>query len=270
MPQVEVKPGDVVFTEDGRRAIYAGEIDGQKFVRIVLSREDEEYGVEEWPADKLTPVSRVLTTAPVESYAPAIEKTKVVLAALREEAAAVRASVLDLQKQEREFANAASKYPALQTALDFIEGRITHVAIVPEYSTPSVMTLKDALSDKWDGRLEGLRLLSLFGTDASGKVQWNINRYRDGSGSTWNWIYPFTSKAAAEQFIRDEFSKAIEAWRASGDARAIARFEKCNVELDRPRDWLDHVASLKAARKAEKLTKLRAEISEIEAEQVSA
>lgn len=138
--------GTEVFTEDGRRAIYAGQIDGQYFVRIMLGRDDEDYGYDEWPSDKLTPVSRVLATAPEECFAPAIEAAKADLEAMRSQISVMRESVSDLQAQERALKAAIAKFPALGTAIDFLEGAISHVVIAPNYGEMKISTLSDYLT----------------------------------------------------------------------------------------------------------------------------
>lgn len=261
MPEI----GSEVFVEDGRRAVYAGEIDGQQFVRILLSRDDEEYGYEEWPSDKLTPVSRVLTTAPIERYAPSIEKAKAELEALDEQAALARNSVLDLQRQERELESAVSKFPELATAIDFLEGRITHVAVTPSYGKSSVAPLSEYLCMENDyGRTEGIKLLALFGTDTDRKCRWRVNRYYDGSGS-WTEVVPFKSEADAWAYLRADFEAAVALWR-SGERQHNAHYRAEAFPPDEwPEDWRAHVAKSKADQAAERVAKLRAEIETIEA-----
>lgn len=257
--------GAEVFTEDGRRAIYAGEIGGQKFVRILLSHDDEEYGTEEWPSDKLTPVSRVLKSAPVERYAPAIEAARADMEALRSQIATARENVRDLQNQERDLNAAIAKFPALKTAIDFLEGRITHVVVRPSYGAAKVETFSDYISMKNDyGRTEGIKLLCLFGTSERREVRWSVNRYYDGSGS-WTEIFPFSSEAEAQAFIRDDFAAEIALWR-SGEGRhnAYARAEGIPIE-EWPEDWCQHIAAKRDAQSAEQIERLRAQIAEIEA-----
>lgn len=260
--------GSEVFAEDGRRAIYAGEIDGQQFVRILLSRDDEEYGYEEWPSDKLTPVSRVLTTAPVERYAPAIETAKADLDALREQEGAVRASVLDLQKQEQELKAAIAKFPDLGTAIDFLEGRIMHVVHSPSYGASKVYEWSEYLTMTNDyGRMEGLKLLCLFGTTDRHECRWKLNRYYDGSGS-WFEIVPFKNEADAQAYLRAEFEAELTAWR-SGETRHRAHDRSAGVPADEwPDDWRKHVAALKAQHTAKRVGELREQIAALEAEDV--
>lgn len=259
-----------VFTEDGRRAIYAGQIDGQHFVRILLGRDDEEYGYEEWPADKLTPVSRVLLTAPEERYAPAIEAAKADLEALRSQISTARNSVSELQAQERTLNAAIAKFPALGTAIDFLEGSITHVVVAPTYAKLEVMPLSDYLTMTNDyGRKEGLKLLCLFGVDDRRGIRWSVNRYYDGSGS-WTEVFPFKSEAEALAYVRADFEAELAAWR-NGETRHKAH-ERCKafpVE-EWPADWRAYVEGVNAKRAAEEIARLQAQIAQIEAQQVPA
>lgn len=258
--------GSEVFVEDGRCAIYAGQIDGQHFVRVLLSREDGEYGVEEWPSDKLTPVSRVLTTAPAERYAPQIEAAKADLEALRGQINTAREMVSELQRQERETIAAIAKFPELGAAIDFLEGRITHVTVTPSYGASKVYELSDYLTMKDDyGRHEGLRLLSLFGTDGRGKCRWLANHYYDGSGS-WTEVLAFKSEAEAKAYLRSEFEAELTAWR-SGETRHKAHHRSAGIPAEEwPDDWREHVASAKVKNAAERIAKLQQQIAVIAAE----
>lgn len=265
MPEI----GSEVFVEDGRRAIYAGQIDGQHFVRILLSRDDEEYGVEEWPSDKLTPVSRVLNSAPVERYAPLIEASKADLEVLRNQIAAAREVARDLQTQQKELEAAIAKFPELGTAIDFLEGRITHVAVTPSYGASKVHELSEYLTMKDDyGRAEGLKLLCLFGTcDRNGRNErrWHVNRYYDGSGS-WTHVVPFKSEAEANAHLRTEFEAELTAWR-SGETRHKAHDRSAGIPEDQwPDDWREYVADLKVKNAAKRVSDLREQIAAIEAE----
>lgn len=260
--QIEV--GADVFTESGHKAIYAGEIDGQKFVRIMLGRDDDEYGYEEWPSDKLTPVSRVLATEPFEVLGEKVKAETAKLAEIREEANAVRSSVLDLQRQEKEWKSSAAKFPQIATTLAFLEGRITHV-VIDQYGEISVKRLQDALTyyeNGWGRKTEnGLKLLCLFGHEKGKAPRWAINQYYDGSGS-YTTIDPFESEDAAWAEVRRRADEAFSAWRIDpGKAGHLHRFEKVGVA---PQDWLDHTAAVREEARQTRLSKLREEIALLE------
>ena len=256
--------GAEVFTENGRRAIYAGEIDGQKFVRLLLSRNDEEYGYEEWPSDNLTPVSRVFDSEPDECYAPSIEAAKANLEALNKQALSARNNVMDLQKQEREIAAAIAKFPELGTAIDFLEGRITHVTITPSYGASKVMEWEGFLNSKDDwGSSEGMKLLCLFGKDMNGKCRWSANRYYDGSGS-WTEIVPHKSGIDAWAYLMTQFEAELSLWRA-GEKQHKAHYRaECFPKEEWPADWREHVEAVRAKSDAERIAKLKEQIAEIE------
>lgn len=256
--------GQEVYLEDGRRAIFAGVIGGQNFVRVLLYS-DEEYGREEWPSDKLTPVSRVFEREPCEAYGPRIAEMIDEIERLKESRDAARASVLDLKKQAAEIERSVKKHPDLSLAIDFLEGRITHV-VVEGYFSFEIKTLADVLEQRNDyGRIEGLKLLNLFGTDSSGKTRWVVNRYYDGSGSNTT-VIPFRCLADAEAYIREAHQAALIAWR-SGDAKHGAHaFLKCPVELEWPDDFMAELKAQKIKNAQHTIEHFRKQMAPYEAE----
>lgn len=262
----EFKVGQEVYTEDGRKAEYAGDINGQQFVRIILSRDDEEYGPEEWPSDKLTPVSKVYVTAPLEKLDARVAEMQARISAIREEEAAVRTSVLDLRKQEKEAQAAVAKFPDVQMALDFLEGRITHV-LIENYSKAEVVPLQDALvyhEDRGFGNLteNGLKLLCLFGHEKGKQPRWAINRYYDGSGS-YTTVLPFRSEDDARSELQRRADEAVVAWR--DDVKLAGKVQMYrNAGAYVPDDFAAWLAGMAEAQKAEKIAKLKADLAGLE------
>lgn len=260
MAKFEPTVGQQVFLADGRKAVFAGVIDGQNFVRIMLYQDDE-YGCEEWPSDKLTPVGGVYAHEPQEAYGPKIGEAKTALRELQDQAAKARADVLDLRKQANEIEQSISKYPDFSTAIDFMEGRITHVTIENVYSAPKIETFQDAMTQKSDhGRVEGMRLLCLFGTDERGrKCRWHINRYYDGSGGS-TIIVPHNSYEAAEQYLRERWAEELELWRAGAKSQ-IHAFRDCRINLDWPEEYLADARTSHEKHTAEQVARLEAQIA---------
>lgn len=256
----DVKIGSVVFTESGNKAIYAGEIDGQKFVRIMLQTEDPEEGIDEWPSDKLTPVSRVFASEPAPVVGPMILQLDERISKARQEEVALRTSIEKLRADERVLKAACAKHPEIATALDFLEDRISHV-VIEEYGEIKVVPLQVALSDyemSYGRRTDnGLKLLCLFGHKKGEAPRWAINRYHDGSGS-YTTVTPFRSEAEAVSEVQRRADAAFAAWREGGKDYCLDRFGKAGVTP--PQDYLDHRAAVKAKAVAEKVAKLRAEI----------
>lgn len=255
--------GQEVFTEDGRAAEYAGNIGGQDFVRIILSRHDDEYGEESWPSDKLTPVTKVFLTAPMEKHDKRVAEVAARISALRDEEAAIRRSVLDLQAREKTTIAALAKFPEMKTALDFLEGRITHV-VIQSYGVVEIKPLKDALTqyeDSWGRRVEsGMKLLCLFGHDKGKKPRWAINNYSDGSG-TYTTVDPFTSEYAARAEVQRRADEAFTAWQADGKDNGLNAYRKAGAVI--PQAYHDHCAKVAAASRDARIAELNAQIDKL-------
>lgn len=252
--------GQVVYTEDGRAAEYAGNIGGQDFVRIILTQHNDEYGDESWPSDKLTPVPRVFLSAPMEKHDKRVTDAVAKIAALREEETAIHRSVLDLQEREKEANAALAKFPEMQTALDFLEGRITHV-VTERYGEVTVEPLQDALAyhDENYGRRtpDGIKLLCLFGCKKGENPRWSINRYYDGSGS-WTTIDPFTSEADAHAEVQRRADAAFLAWQTDGKDNGLHAYHKAGAII--PQAFHDHCAQVVAKSRDAKIAELEAQI----------
>jgi hypothetical protein len=275
---VTFEPDQTVYLPDGREAVYVLNYFDTHLVRVVYHHEG---GYDEppysYPEDKITHAARVFAKPPVEVYDKEILKLKGAVERLREEAVAARNEIADAAKSKTAMEKAAAKYPCIQQALDFIEGRITHVVRHDGYGGAEILTLKDAFEqiDRWGGRRipQGMKLLNLFGTDEHGRnVAWGLNEYRDGSGSTRYTIWPARGETEARDTVRVLFKEAIDAWRSGEDKAPNARMVGIKTTLDEnpwleaPDDWLQHQTNLKAEQRAAKIAKLRAEIEKLEAE----
>jgi hypothetical protein len=101
----------------------------------------------------------------------------------------------------------------LETFLAFLSGQITHVVVKKRHDY-EIQSLIDAVeaTDSCDReiRSDGLKLVSIFGCsvegeryegenprDGSFRLDWRVNQYRDGSGSSWDTVYPCESFEAA-------------------------------------------------------------------------
>ena len=258
-----IKIGQEVFLEDGRAAVYAGNISGQDFVRIILSRHDEEYGEEIWPSDKLTPATKVFLSAPMEKHDKRVSDAAARVSALQDEESAIRRSVLDLQAREKEANAALSKFTEMQTALDFMEGRITHV-VVESYGDVTVEPLEEALAyygeDYGRRTIDGIKLLCLFGCKKGEKPRWAINRYYDGSGS-WTTVDPFTSEAAARAEVQSRADAAFAAWEIDGKDNGLRAYLKSGAVI--PQAFHDHCAQVLVASRDAQIADLEGKISKL-------
>ncbi|MBX3490855.1 hypothetical protein [Parvibaculum sp.] len=253
----------VVYTEDGRRCIYAGEIDGQKFVRFLIS--DKETG-DEWPSDRLTPVARVLTSEPVETYGPKIEEQLATLNELRSEVQNAKSELSEIGRNKAAAEKEATRYPDISLMVDFIEGRITHI-VKASYDAPEIATTAEALPylDNY-GRNNGLKLLAIHGHEDDGgrrRVNFHLNQYYDGSGID-TLVYPAHSEDEARQIVRRLFDERIATWRLDQRSHYIESFIKAHPWLDVPEDWAAWDAKNKEESRKAQISKLREELAALE------
>lgn len=258
-----MKTGDVCWLEDGSKAEYVGEFEGRPVVRIFFECGDQETGWDEAPSHNMTVVDRVFHSEPNFVQGPQGKALEAQLAQMREEKAAISQEITALKRERKAAVEAAAKYPQFATALNFLEGRISHV-VVHFYGTWLIKTLGDALEYKEDyGKAAGMKLLCLFGVGRDKKCHWSLNNYPDGSGS-WTIITPFASLSDAEQFVNVKFNEALEAWRRGEKNHGVGVFKKNCDFLVWPDDWLKHEAEQIETQRAAKVEKLRAELAELE------
>lgn len=134
------------------------------------------------------------------------------------------------------------QHEQLKQLEDFIDGRLTHFAELPNWGAPKVLTLED-IRDR-DYPRKDIKLLTLFGR-TNGRLDWKINQYYDGSGS-WTTVVPCTSYDDAHSAIknhileraadiqygpREDVIKAAAAFGVALDPEYVAAF-KANQEAD--------------------------------------
>lgn len=271
------EPDQTVYLPDGREAIYVLANGQDHLVRVIYevegSYDEPPYS---YPSDKITTTREVYAKPPVEVWDKQVEAKREQVRELDRELTAKRAEVRAAESNKIAMENAAAKYPCIQQALDFIEGRITHVVSWTGYGGAKIETLKEAFTqeDTWGGRraFEGMKLLNLFGTNEKGRsTAWGLNAYRDGSGSSQKQIWPAHSEGHAMQIVGDLFFKAVEAWRTGEKNWHTGQVNiddtlKQNPWLTAPDDWLEHQKGIKAKHRAERIEKLREEIAKMEDE----
>lgn len=164
------------------------------------------------------------------------------------------------------------QHQALQRIEDYIDGKFTHFLEVPGYSAPTIVTADNALAkggteyeNRWDKKL---RLLTLFG-DTNGDLQWRINRYSDGSGSSNTEVYPCHNEEEAIDIVRQLYADAVLVWREQEKkhyGRAIEWSTKCPEGwISVPDDIREYLTNAKQQARQAALAKAREELSKAEA-----
>lgn len=206
------------YTKDGKKVVVIGKLNNEEWIvqEIFVSNGKEFPSGENF-------VERTLLDEPAETYQSRqakvlegnLENLKSKIQTLEDESR--------IKRRKRDVAQlinrATEKYQnidpeQLDTLFAFIAGEITHI-IIEKYSGYEIVSLFDGVeaTDSWYGRisLDGLKLVSLFGCNKEGerhkkdrtfRLDWRINRYRDGSGD-WTKIWPCSSIEAAVQKLNE-------------------------------------------------------------------
>lgn len=266
-----------VYLPDGREAIYVLANGQDHLVRVVHEAEGSyDEPPYSYPSDKITTTREVYAKPPVEVWDKHVLAKREQVRELDRELTAKRQEIADAARDKAAMEKAAAKYPCIQQALDFIEGRITHVVKWSGYGGAKIETLQEAFSqvDTWGGRrtFEGMKLLNLFGTDEKGRsTAWGLNTYRDGSGSSQAQIWPAHSEGHAMQIVSALVFDAIDAWR-SGDEKwqngkiSVSETLKANPWITAPDDWIAEQAKRLADRRQQEIDRLREQIKKLESE----
>lgn len=267
-------PDQTVYLPDGREAVYVLKNGQEHLVRVIYEVPDshDEPGYS-YPSANITVARQVYAAPPEDVWDKQVLAKRQQVSALDRELSIKRQEIAQIDRNKAVLEKAAAKYPDLSDALDFIEGRITHVVQWSGYGGAVILPVKDALEDRETdygrARVNGIKLLCLFGTDNSGKRLWKVNSYRDGSGSSWATIWPARSEEEARAKVRSMVDEALTAWR-SGDEKwwhghiGVGDTFKINPWLDAPADWAAHIEAQKAARRQQQIDKLREELAKLE------
>lgn len=267
-------PDQTVYLTDGREAVYVLKNGNQHLVRVMLEVQDSyDEPSYTYPSDKITSVQDVYAAPPVEVWDKQVAAKREQISDLDRELTAKRQELRDAERNKTAMEKAAAKYPCIQQALDFIEGRITHVVKWTGYSAPTIHTLPEAFEDvdTWGGhrKVDGMKLLCLFGTDTRGQTKWGLNQYRDGSGGSWTQIWPAQSEADARARVQEMVDAALAVWRSGEDPHragcvSLADTYKTHDWLTPPDDWLAHRAAQEEKVRQQKIDKLREELAKLE------
>jgi hypothetical protein len=131
------------------------------------------------------------------------------------------------------------------------------------------VTADKALARGGDGSWDkSLRLLTLFG-DTKGDLQWRINRYSDGSGSSNIEVFPCHNEEEAIAIVRQLYTDAVAVWREQDKkhyGRAIEWSTKCPEGwVTVPDDIREYLADAKQQARQAELEKARENLAKAEA-----
>ena len=207
------------YTPDGKKVAVLGQLNSTSWI----VQEIYVAGGNEFPAGESF-VAKTLLDAPAKTWAKTQQarwekaaddaKRKIEHLQLQCRVARRQADVAGLIKTATA-AYAEIDMGQLETLAAFMTGQITHV-VQKTWAGFEVLPLANALESTDDGRFDGLKLVSLFGCNEHSerpdddakrmsrshgfRLDYRINRYRDGSGD-WDTIHPCKSIEEAKEYI---------------------------------------------------------------------
>lgn len=191
--------GQTVYTENGQECIYVANSLGDHIIRQVFDYENHEphYG-------KPIVVTTVFNEPPVPRLNAQVVELEEKLATKRKELTDLNRQLLDINRDQKERMDRLKQHESLKRLDDFLAGKITHM-VVCNWGSVMVKPLIQALQREDCDR--DLKLLTLYGR-TNGDLQWRINFWSDGSGSSTE-AYPFTNEEEAMAFAKEYVAEKL-------------------------------------------------------------
>jgi hypothetical protein len=205
--QFTPKAGSEVYSLNGQKAEYVCAIpdEGHVVRPYYESIEDDAPFVGEaqtW--------SRVYSKPPTEVLQEEVRRLTFETAKLNAELSQMREERNGLERDYKARMAKLQRHKKLKRLEDFLDGKLTHYAKFPDYGSPSVSSFVEEKSD--DSRYSNdTRLLSLFGR-SNGDIEWKLNQYYDGSGSSRTTVIPCCSEEEAVEAVRARSKVVFAAW----------------------------------------------------------
>lgn len=255
----DFEAGNDYFTNDGERVYLVSRLmDGEgflvnRYVTVDCYGDEPTTVLSEFPF-----IAQDLhSTAPAKRASPIAKALASEIAELNAQRNQLMCDVRVLDEKAQDARRDLASYPDFSLAIDFLEGRITHLVRIGHGPPEIVLTPSAVAPTNFYGKTESgpIRLLSITGHyDDKGKrvTKWGVHRYSDGSGSSECHIIPCRSLDEAEGRVRKLFAEAVEKWRAqSVDPKTGRRWgwwtlqawEKAPVALHWPADVVDEIVA---------------------------
>lgn len=253
----------IVYSRDGRRAKYVCSIMG-KYSPEHYVRPEVEFGLPDgevessfegaavWHEYFLSPPRDVIDKEIATLQAKADELRTECIKLGREHAETKREIEKDLEARKARLA----RHEQLKQLDDFVTKGVACYVTCDHYGE---INTKGFNSTKSDYGRDSFRLLSLFG-DSKGQLNWQLNRYSDGSGDYTECI-PCVSNEDAKAAVVELLNRRWDQWRKDGRLSYLSGYAKSSQEygIAVPEDVAAQItkdaeqrkkASLEAAEKA--------------------
>ena len=252
--------GDTVYNIHGQQGAYIASYGG---AHLVAPEYEDHYGEpawgtpEEWPA--------VFEKPPTARLETKIDELDKLITEKRELLSQINAELEQASRQHKERLAKLKQHQALARIEDYLDGKFTHFLYVG-YEVKLVT--KEEMMKNTNQYDSGMKLLTLFGK-TNGDLQWRINQYSDGSGSSTD-VYPCESEEEAISIVSCLYFVAVEEWRAQekkhyGRALDWARKVSWNW-IDVPQDVRDYMNAAILESRTAAVEKAREALKKAEAE----
>ncbi len=204
MVKKKFEVGQTVYLDDGAVAEYRGEIDGVHYVRHQLKFQNSN----EIKYSSIYTVEKLFDEEPVWVYDKEITMLKGNIARLHDLLLQSRKRLDDIHAQIQLF-DWVEKYDFLQTAVDLVEGSITHIAILPDAEMPYIEEFPISISPRTNNSKPDnyYRTISLF----EPSKQWFVQRC-----GVWVKCIPAKSLEEAQHTIISLFEAELDAYENAG------------------------------------------------------
>lgn len=192
----------IKYDEDGaayRLLSIVGDLRGKSWCVVEDMYEDEDSG--DWYGEPRLISQKLYDSPPTQKVEAVIAALQEKVESLRHERDRIKHELNELEQVYDDRKKRYSQHEALKRLDDFLDGKLTYFAILPEHGIDRVrVATVDELNKSDDKFSNDTRLLSLFGR-SKGDLAWNLNRWYDGSGR-WQEIVPCVSYEDAAEVCR--------------------------------------------------------------------
>lgn len=267
----KIEINSTAYTKRGRKVFLDAVTTTGGFV--VTGVNNAVYGEDVYEERGETWIERELfEKPPVAAFDEDITRRLAQIEELRAKYVELTSSVANAEKECKERLAKLAKFDGLENLEAFIEGRVTHVVIEEwsDFKAVPIDILQYHEDSAWSRKTapNGVKLVTLFG-NSNGNLQWRVNEYKDGSGSSWKRIEPCMSLEEAEAKRAKWALEALEERRCYISepnkrhdiiASAVAKARECGAVI--PDDLQAIADQFVEASRAANLAKIQAEIEE--------
>jgi hypothetical protein len=245
---------DEKYLVDGRSVTVIATLpDGRFLVDPLYEYDDEDY-----PADAPFITDHIFDAAPTNKLNQDVERLNREIEQLRKTRNAISLEIEAAKRENEATLKEYAKFSELKQLNDFIAGKITHYLVIPGYSEPHILKFGDTKEE--DYRLKAFKMLTLYGT-TEGSLVWNLNQYRDGSGS-YTRVIPCTSyEQVLEEAQKYLDSETYKEWSSSG---LIKFAQEYNLRL--PDGYIERAKQQKRESAQKRIQEAQAQLDKANAE----